>query len=101
MKLRNNKPGASVWIWHFEIFQFKFCFLTAFTNEFRSFVDCSVLVSFGDCKFFFQTQMAFRDGMGSLGERYSMYNGQISLVYGSPVFLGKNLLKVKIAVVIS
>ena len=42
----------------FEIFQFKFCFVTTFTDEFRSFVDCSLLVSFGDCKFFFQTHMA-------------------------------------------
>ena len=32
--------------------------MTAFTDEYRSFVVCSVLFSFGDCKFFFQTQMA-------------------------------------------
>ena len=47
-----------MWICDFENFQFEFCFMPAFTDEFRSFVDCRVLVGFGDCKFFFQTQMA-------------------------------------------
>ena len=60
--MQDNKKkiemDPSVRICDLKIFQFNFCFMTAFTDEFRSFVDCSLFVSFGDCKFFIQTQMA-------------------------------------------
>ena len=66
--------------------------MTAFTDEFRSFVDCSVLASFGDCKFFFQTQMALLHPAmvwDHLAEDVPCNVWGIFLVFGSPVCFKK------------
>ena len=77
-----------MWIFDFANFQFEFCFMPAFADEFRFFIDCNVLVGFGYCKFFFQEQMALLHSTmiwGRLVEDIPCGIGEIFLIYGSPV----------------